>query len=70
MTGATTEGLPPGVLYHVRATYKYTREDVDEISFEVGDTIQVVEYEDPEEQVSTVDINRSTPECPLVMSSG
>lgn len=49
-TGATTEGLPPGVLYRVRATYKYTREDVDEISFEVGDVIQVVEYEDPEEQ--------------------
>ncbi|KAK8727301.1 hypothetical protein OTU49_009802, partial [Cherax quadricarinatus] len=48
--GATTEGLPQGVLYRVRATYKYTREDVDEISFEVGDTIQVVEYEDPEEQ--------------------
>ncbi|KAK7024319.1 Histone deacetylase complex subunit SAP18 [Halocaridina rubra] len=48
--GATTEGLPQGVLYRVRATYKYTREDVDEISFEVGDIIQVVEYEDPEEQ--------------------
>lgn len=50
LTGATTEGLPQGVLYRVRATYKYTREDVDEISFEVGDIIQVVEYEDPEEQ--------------------
>ncbi|KAG7154332.1 Myc box-dependent-interacting protein 1-like, partial [Homarus americanus] len=50
LTGATTEGLPQGVLYRVRATYKYTREDVDEISFEVGDTIQVVEYDDPEEQ--------------------
>ncbi|XP_066983969.1 myc box-dependent-interacting protein 1 isoform X3 [Macrobrachium rosenbergii] len=48
--GATTEGLPQGVLYRVRATYKYTREDVDEISFEVGDIIQVVEYDDPEEQ--------------------
>ncbi|XP_069159568.1 myc box-dependent-interacting protein 1 isoform X2 [Procambarus clarkii] len=48
--GATTEGLPQGVLYRVRATYKYTREDVDEIGFEVGDTIQVVEYDDPEEQ--------------------
>ncbi|XP_063603139.1 amphiphysin-like [Penaeus indicus] len=48
--GATTDNLPPGVLYRVRATYKYTREDVDEISFEVGDVIQVVEYDDPEEQ--------------------
>lgn len=53
-TGATTEGLPPGVLYRVRATYKYTREDVDEISFEVGEVINVVEYDDPEEQVSGV----------------
>lgn len=52
LTGATTEGLPSGVLYRVRATYKYTREDVDEISFEIGDIIQVVEYDDPEEQVS------------------
>lgn len=51
-TGATTEGLPSGVLYRVRATYKYTREDVDEISFEVGEVINVVEYDDPEEQVS------------------
>lgn len=52
--GASTEGLPPGVLYRVRATYKYTREDVDEISFEVGEVINVVEYDDPEEQVSGV----------------
>ncbi|XP_076031781.1 amphiphysin isoform X4 [Oratosquilla oratoria] len=49
-TGATTEGLPSGVLYRVRATYKYTREDVDELSFEVGEIINVVEYDDPEEQ--------------------
>ncbi|XP_076031780.1 amphiphysin isoform X3 [Oratosquilla oratoria] len=48
--GATTEGLPSGVLYRVRATYKYTREDVDELSFEVGEIINVVEYDDPEEQ--------------------
>ncbi|XP_075231152.1 amphiphysin isoform X4 [Lycorma delicatula] len=49
-TGATTEGLPPGVLYRVKATYKYTREDVDELSFEVGEIIRVVQYDDPEEQ--------------------
>lgn len=48
--GATTTDLPPGVLYRVRATYKYTGEDVDELSFEVGDIIRVVEYDDPEEQ--------------------
>ncbi|XP_052862389.1 myc box-dependent-interacting protein 1 isoform X3 [Anopheles cruzii] len=49
--GTTTADLPPGVLYRVKATYKYVREDVDELSFEVGDTIDVVEYEDPEDQV-------------------
>uniref|UniRef100_A0A182PMK8 Uncharacterized protein n=1 Tax=Anopheles epiroticus TaxID=199890 RepID=A0A182PMK8_9DIPT len=48
--GATTTDLPPGVLYRVKATYKYVREDVDELSFEVGDVINVVEYEDPEDQ--------------------
>lgn len=50
-TGATTDNLPPGVLYRVKATYKYNREDVDELSFEVGEIIRVVEYDDPEEQV-------------------
>ncbi|XP_067012112.2 myc box-dependent-interacting protein 1 isoform X1 [Anabrus simplex] len=48
--GATTDNLPPGVLYRVKATYKYTREDVDELSFDVGEIIRVVEYDDPEEQ--------------------
>lgn len=49
--GATTDNLPPGVLYRVKATYKYTQEDVDELSFDVGEIIRVVEYDDPEEQV-------------------
>ncbi|XP_073943351.1 amphiphysin isoform X2 [Choristoneura fumiferana] len=48
--GATLAGLPAGVLYRVRATYRYNREDSDELSFDVGDTIRVVEYDDPEEQ--------------------
>ncbi|XP_063976382.1 myc box-dependent-interacting protein 1 isoform X2 [Diachasmimorpha longicaudata] len=48
--GATTENLPPGVLYRVKATYKYSREDADELSFDVGEIIRVVEYDDPEEQ--------------------
>ncbi|KAI5638694.1 BAR domain-containing protein [Phthorimaea operculella] len=48
--GATLAGLPPGTLYRVRATYRYTREDSDELSFDVGDTIRVVEYDDPDEQ--------------------
>ncbi|XP_023345558.1 myc box-dependent-interacting protein 1 isoform X4 [Eurytemora carolleeae] len=49
-SGATTDNLPPGVLYKVKAAYKYQAEDVDELNFEVGEIIQVVEYEDPEEQ--------------------
>jgi amphiphysin len=48
--GATTNDLPPGVLYKVRATYKYVAEDADELSFETGEVINVIEYEDPEEQ--------------------
>jgi len=48
--GATTENLPPGVLYKVKAAYKYQAEDVDELNFEVGEIIQVVEYDDPDEQ--------------------
>lgn len=52
--GATLSNLPPGVLYRVRATYRYTREDQDELSFEVGDTIRVIEYDDPDEQVNNL----------------
>ncbi|XP_076314601.1 myc box-dependent-interacting protein 1-like, partial [Tachypleus tridentatus] len=48
--GATTTGLPPGVFYRVRATYKYTAEDEDELDFDSGEIIQVVEYDDPDEQ--------------------
>lgn len=48
--GATLAGLPPGTLYRVRATYRYTREDSDELSFDVGEVIRVVEYDDPDEQ--------------------
>lgn len=48
--GATTTDLPPGVLYKVRATYKYTAEDQDELNFETGEIVRVIEFEDPEEQ--------------------
>ncbi|KAL4713250.1 hypothetical protein ACJJTC_018598 [Scirpophaga incertulas] len=48
--GATLAGLPAGALYRVRATYRYTREDDDELSFDVGDLIRVVHYDDPDEQ--------------------
>merc|ERR1712013_617510 len=43
--GATTDNLPPGVLYKVKATYKYQAEDMDELQFEVGEIIDVIEYE-------------------------
>jgi len=49
-SGASTDNLPPGVLYKVKATYKYQAEDMDELQFEVGEIIDVIEYEDPEEQ--------------------
>merc|ERR1719288_655018 len=32
---ATTDNLPPGVLYQVKAAYKYQAEDMDELQFEV-----------------------------------
>merc|ERR1712037_1001545 len=48
--GATTDNLPPGVLYQVKAAYKYQAEDMDELQFEVGEVIDVVEYEEPDEQ--------------------
>merc|ERR1712062_39469 len=50
LNGASTDNLPPGVLYKVKATYKYQAEDMDELSFEVGEIIDVMEYDDPEEQ--------------------
>ena len=54
LLGATTDNLGPGVLYQVKASYKYQAEDVDELNFEVGEVIDVVEYDDPEEQVNKV----------------
>jgi amphiphysin len=38
------------VLYKVKASYKYQAEDSDELQFDVGEIIDVVEYDDPEEQ--------------------
>ena len=35
----------------MRAAYKYIAEDDDELSFEKGEIINVVEFDDPEEQV-------------------
>ena len=52
--GANTDGLPAGVLYQVKASYRYQAEDVDELNFDVGEVINVVEYDDPDDQVSIV----------------
>ena len=52
LLGANTDNLPAGVLYQVKASYRYQAEDVDELNFDVGEVINVVEYEDPEEQAS------------------
>ncbi|XP_029207153.2 myc box-dependent-interacting protein 1-like [Acropora millepora] len=40
----------PGLLYKVRAAYRYVAEDDDELSFEKGEIINVIEFEDPDEQ--------------------
>lgn len=42
------------MLYRVVATYKYDAEDTDELSFEKGEIISVVPYDDPETQVSNL----------------
>jgi len=47
---AASDNKPPVYLHKVRATYKYLAEDEDELSFEAGEIIQVIEYEDPLEQ--------------------
>uniref|UniRef100_A0A2C9K9D7 Uncharacterized protein n=1 Tax=Biomphalaria glabrata TaxID=6526 RepID=A0A2C9K9D7_BIOGL len=41
---------PPNTLYMVRATHKYVGEDVDELSFEAGEIIYVIKFENPDEQ--------------------
>ncbi|KRX76132.1 Mitochondrial ornithine transporter 1, partial [Trichinella sp. T6] len=38
------------VMYKVRASHRYTAEDTDELSFEAGEVILVVPYENPEDQ--------------------
>lgn len=39
------------MLFLLLLLFRYQAEDEDELSLEVGDTVQVIEYEDPEEQV-------------------
>lgn len=54
-TGVTKTELPPGTLYRVQATYRYDKEDADELSFEIGEIIDVIEYDDPEDQVNILE---------------
>ena len=42
--------IVPSALYKVMTTHKYAPEDDDELSFERGEVIHVIPYEDPEEQ--------------------
>ncbi|KAK6182276.1 hypothetical protein SNE40_009995 [Patella caerulea] len=45
-----SKDAPPKVLYEVEATHPYNGEDTDELTFDTGDLIWVVPYENPEEQ--------------------
>ncbi|XP_023209532.1 amphiphysin-like [Centruroides sculpturatus] len=43
---ANIENLPSGVLYKVKTLYGYVAEDLDELSFERGEIIRVVRYDE------------------------
>ncbi|XP_046577118.1 LOW QUALITY PROTEIN: myc box-dependent-interacting protein 1-like [Haliotis rubra] len=43
---------PPDVLYVVQSTHPYQSEDQDELSFESGEMIYVIKFENPDEQVN------------------
>lgn len=47
---AVDSAKPPVYLHKVTATFRYMAEDEDELSFEAGEIIQVIEYDDPSEQ--------------------
>lgn len=44
------------MLHRVQATYRYDKEDPDELSFEIGETINVIEYDDPDDQVRIIQL--------------
>ncbi|XP_070546807.1 myc box-dependent-interacting protein 1-like isoform X2 [Ptychodera flava] len=44
------EQLPPGTLYKVQATHKYDCMDTDELSFDKGEIIYVIPFEDLDDQ--------------------
>ncbi|GFR99287.1 Myc box-dependent-interacting protein 1 [Elysia marginata] len=41
---------PANTMYHVQATHRYNGEDVDELTFDPGEVIYVIPFENPEEQ--------------------
>ncbi|XP_067141351.1 amphiphysin-like [Centruroides vittatus] len=47
---ANVENLPSGVLYKVKTLYRYVAEDLDELSFECGEIIRVVRYDETYER--------------------
>jgi len=47
---APSANKAPVLLHKVRATYNYMAVDEDELSFDAGEIIQVIEYDDPQEQ--------------------
>ncbi len=51
-TTTNIDDKPNKVLYKVKATHKYTAEDTDELSFEGGELISVVQPDDPDDLVS------------------
>ena len=50
----------------MQATHKYVGEDVDELTFEPGEIITVVPFDDPEEQVHAV--NNFVPVLKLLLA--
>ncbi|PIK50320.1 putative amphiphysin, partial [Apostichopus japonicus] len=49
-----TTDLPEGVLYMVKALHDYACLDSDELSFQKGETIQVIAFDDPEDQPALI----------------
>ena len=41
------------ITVQVKATHAYAGEDVDELTFDAGEIIRVIPFEDPDDQVNT-----------------
>ncbi|ESO06238.1 hypothetical protein HELRODRAFT_160396 [Helobdella robusta] len=50
-SGRISTFVPPSrILFKVEATHKYVGEDIDELSFDIGDIITVVPFDNPDDQ--------------------